>query len=1022
MKERILGLDLGTTSVGFALIEYDQANRNGEIIRMGSRIFPEGYEQSQTAVEPKNKQRREKRLLRRQVRRRKVRKIALCKRFYEVGLFPRFESEEWKDLMNTDPYVLRTKGVDEKLELYELGRSLYHLVQRRGFKSSRKTLEESSSEGEKERGVVKEAIEELRKDLKGDSLGKFLNKLSKEGDKKRNRYLARQMVIDEFELLWDTQKSYYPKILNDDLKSEIKGIAFTQRSTFWRLETLGKCNLEPGKSLCLKGSWLGQEFLMLQDLNNLKFNDTEEPLEEEQRTKLIEELNKQGQMRWGKIRKFLGIPGKLKFNLEVGKVTDKLQGNLVEAKLYQVLGDSFLNHPMKQRMLEEVPQRLWDIDYERLGKKKVIIRSDKEAEKSRAEFVQYAISEFKLKKKEAQGISEIALPQGWLAHSSEALNKLLPHMKEGTGYAEAKKAVYPDSAVMKGGDLEKLPSDQRHIEHIRNPGVKRTLNELRKVVNNIIRVYGKPDRIRVELARDLKKPGALRREIKFEMDKQKKKRDEAREDLISRGIPNPDRETVEKWLLWKESEEQCLYTGRDITFNDLFLNNKFQIEHILPRSETFDNRFSNKTLCEAEFNNHKDKRIPFEAFGKNEWGEFVMRVKKSKLPFYKKTKLMAKSLTDVFGEGFTDRQLIDTAYVAREARDFLLPLFEKKEGKALPVETSNGMITSQLRGLWRLNSLLNDENKKTRDDHRHHAIDALVVAMVSPGVAKQMSDFSKRYQKGNEAQFPPPWLTFRGDIEEAIDSIVVSHKVQSKISGGLHHETVYGYTKQTRKKQGIEYGIFYRRLNLNEAKEGIIKKLKEGSDEFIWDDGGRNKEVIIKHLKKYGDFKKYPEFRMKNGEKRKIKYIKEIVPQKQKLMTGIGKDNASYVIKQENHHMVIYETPEGDKKSEVVSLFDASKRLSKKQPVVQRDLSKGRFIMSLTKGDTLRVPDDKETDKNKYILVESIWESGQIVTTDVTDATGERKNKTQKMAHSWINEGGEKVTVDPIGRVYPKND
>ena len=138
MKERILGLDLGTTSVGFALVEYNQANRTGEIIRMGSRIFPEGYEQSQTAVEPKNKQRREKRLLRRQVRRRKVRKIALCKRFHEVGLFPRFESQEWKDLMNTDPYVLRTKGTEEKLELYELGRSLYHLFQRRGFKSSRK--------------------------------------------------------------------------------------------------------------------------------------------------------------------------------------------------------------------------------------------------------------------------------------------------------------------------------------------------------------------------------------------------------------------------------------------------------------------------------------------------------------------------------------------------------------------------------------------------------------------------------------------------------------------------------------------------------------------------------------------------------------------------------------------------------------------------------------------------------------------------------------------------------------------
>ena len=142
MKERIWGLDLGTTSIGFAVVDHDSQEQSGQIIKMGVRIFPEGVTEKE--LEPRNRRRREKRLLRRQLRRRKLRRVELTKRMAEVGLLPKFESEEWKDLMNTDPYQIRSDAFERKLDEHEVGRALYHLIQRRGFKSLRKSLEEVS--------------------------------------------------------------------------------------------------------------------------------------------------------------------------------------------------------------------------------------------------------------------------------------------------------------------------------------------------------------------------------------------------------------------------------------------------------------------------------------------------------------------------------------------------------------------------------------------------------------------------------------------------------------------------------------------------------------------------------------------------------------------------------------------------------------------------------------------------------------------------------------------------------------
>ena len=136
--------------------------------------------------------------------------------------------------------------------------------------------------------MVKESIAQMREEMGGKTLGQHLNLKTK----KRGNYLGRQMVEDEFDRLWEAQRTHHPSLLTDDLRMELRTVAFKQRPVFWRLETLGKCHLEPKAPLCLKSSWVGQQFLMLQDLNSLKISGTGEGFPQDQRELILEKLSR----------------------------------------------------------------------------------------------------------------------------------------------------------------------------------------------------------------------------------------------------------------------------------------------------------------------------------------------------------------------------------------------------------------------------------------------------------------------------------------------------------------------------------------------------------------------------------------------------------------------------------------------------------------------------------------------------------------------------------------------------------
>ena len=271
----VLGLDLGTNSAGWALIEHklDQGGRPTIPVRLvdaGTRIFQEGVEAKSN--ESRNTARRSARALRRQHQRRTRRRDALKEYLQNAGLLPT-GADGWAGLMRQNPYALRAQGLDRGLAPHELGRALYHLGQRRGFKSNRKAERKADK---KEGKIVKEGITTLRKEMEekhARTLGEYLSTLDPHEEKVRRRYTSREMYEDEFNHLWQAQLPHHPGALTDSFRKQIHEIIFRQRPLKIQKNLVGECELESGKKRSPRGTWYAQQFRLLQDVSHIEFPD-----------------------------------------------------------------------------------------------------------------------------------------------------------------------------------------------------------------------------------------------------------------------------------------------------------------------------------------------------------------------------------------------------------------------------------------------------------------------------------------------------------------------------------------------------------------------------------------------------------------------------------------------------------------------------------------------------------------------------------------------------------------------------
>ncbi len=1039
----ILGLDIGTNSIGWALLEQKDGRPCG-IKRLGVRVFNEGVMgeiEKGRDVSPAVK-RREARLRRRMLARRAQRLRRVASTLQSGGLLPAgdvsseamrkkffdeldakiFPPEERKKNPHTLTYLLRARALDSKLETIEIGRAIYHLAQRRGFLSNRKSIKNEKDD----EGIVKSSIENLETRIhKADArtLGEYLSRIDPRLERIRSRWTSRKMLSDEFDKIWESQRRYHGALLSDEFKKKVRKSIFFQRPLRWDRRTIGFCELEPKVRRAPLATLDVQRFRLLQKLNDILkhgFNPKtgevldEEKLSEEERKTLAKALEVEGDISFTKIKKILKLPKGVTFNFEEGG-EKKLIGNRTAAKLIEVFGPRWesMSKELKDRIVEDILSIQKPETQYRRGVKVWGLKENSE---------------------EAKKFGDIVLEPGHSNLSKKAISKLLPLMEMGKPYATARKELFGDSKPKKVEDF--LPPLARSaIPPVRNPAVARALTEARKVVNGIIGKYGKPSEIRIELARDLKKSRAERKKISKTNQQNRSKREEAAQKVIKEaGIAHPSGADIEKWLLAEECNWICPYTGKGMNVKTLFgPSPEFDIEHIIPFSRCLDNTFLNKTLCHNEFNRIKKSNCtPWEYFqgDEREWNKVIDRVKKFKgdAAHMKLERFQLKDLESF--QDFTERQLADTRYASRLAIEYLGLLYGMgaqgvDADHTKRIQAGRGQVTKLIRNSFNLNAILGGDGEKKRDDHRHHAIDATCIAVSDAGIIKRLSDASKmgwfRNRPGqiDRSRVEKPWPGFSEEVKKHIESMVVSHRISKKANGSFHDETLY--SKPYKSADGspcVHVRKTLRNLSSKEVQnivDPVVRNLVESSL-----GSGDPKKV-------FADPAHHP--RMKSGvpiNKVRIRVVASTV--------DIGEGaRQRHVILGSNHHVEIYEVKDKDGKprwdGEVVSTFEAARRLQQKTPVVKGDHGEGKkYVFSLAKGENIEL---KKNGQKILFLVRSISKNEQgYVTIEYIDNNDARLKKLIKNSKKWYRASLEslrkmncrKVLVTPLGELRTAND
>ncbi|MCH9845575.1 MAG: type II CRISPR RNA-guided endonuclease Cas9 [Alphaproteobacteria bacterium] len=878
-----LGIDLGTNSLGWVVVALDDEGNPESVMDLGVRIFPDGLDSKKTATLASH--RTQNRGMRRNRDRKIQRQQKLADILVEAKLLPPAKDP---DLHKLCPYQLRDKAVSGKDidSAYHLGRALLHLGKRRGFLSNRKT----DGGDDKENTALKQRMGAFAEQLEQDRLflAQYLNRKKttyQKGDKPPsyqqydNVKLAKSVRFKLSEQEFPTRKLYqleFDKIrdnyrnafgLNDDIWTRIDDAIFHQRPL--KQQERGKCQFLPEHDRANRNLPIAHQVRILQEVNNLKvyINNKMQSLTPEQRDIALALLDKQKEVSFKKLRSQMKLSEKNIFNLE-SEARQKLNGNEIACDMRKIFVTADLN---------------WD-DWD-FGKQNDFIERLLEAETDSD--IEILLDDYVLPHELYHTLEGFYRKPTYSPISREFMALILPYLQQGALYNEAvlqagfhHSDIDVQSADMLdyygkmlqgstqgahlGESASHLDNQQAQLEYqygrIPNPTVHIALNQLRKVTNSLIQKYGKPAEIHIELARDIKnskkKLGEINKNIATNTKANLERRALIRE-ILNDETYQPTRDDLLKMRLWEElgnetMSRKCIYSGKTISCQMLFTG-EVDIEHIIPFSLCFTDHPSNLTLSLRSANQLKGNRTPFEAFGSNQhqgknylWSEILNR---SKILSTTKQKKFAEDIGDKYRndkEGnFLERQLVDTQYMARMSRIYLSSLTDGKAYKVVPV---NGGVTALLRGKWRLNQLISGGNQKTRNDHAHHAIDALVVALCDRGMIQQIARFSgmahdddqKKDIQGRLHVPRPKLLESEAPIKEKLAKMLISYKPDHGLQGNMFNETTYGL-KVTDEEKGAGY---------NGVTRATIQAVLEKRAYYVRDKKWREK--IIALLKQSG--------------------------------------------------------------------------------------------------------------------------------------------------------------------------
>jgi CRISPR-associated endonuclease Csn1 len=847
-----LGIDLGVNSLGWCALRLNGRGEPDGILDIGVRLFTDGRDpKTGTSLAADRR-------LARQMRRRRDRyldrRADLMAALVRLGLMPADPAER-KKLESLDPYELRARGLGERLEPHQLGRALFHLNQRRGFKSSGKSVSD-----DKEAGLIDSAVAELKKamiDAQARTVGEYLWMRHRERRPVRVRlqgagkeehyefYPQRALLEDEFELLCARQAEFHPGLLTDAAKAELKDIVFYQRPL--KPVVPGRCTLDPSERRAPWALPLAQRFRIYQELANLRIERFGESttLDRAQRDAVFAKLERKQKLTFEQIRRALKLDATHRFNLEAPN-RDGLKGDETGIRLAKdkLFGPGW-----------------WGLPAERQNRivETILVTDDDE------KLAEIARDEWGLADDNARAVARGALPEGHAAIGRTAMGKIVPIMVEqGLDFHHAAKAAgYEPSDFRGDGSMYGLPyygeildrqtigdtgnpadPPEKQYGRFPNPTVHIALNQVRAVLNALIDRHGKPREIVVELARELKQNKKQKDAHNKRIAEDTSRNEKIAEKLAALGVEN-NALNRKIYRLWEElgppEDRRCVYTDRQIPASKIF-SPEFAVDHILPFSRTLDDGMENLLLCAASANRAKTNLTPHEWKGSSpkEWEEILLRA--DKLPAKKRRRFAADAMQWWLREeaDFVARHLTDTQWIAKAAKEYLGGICPADRVWATP-----GRLTHLLRGKWGLNSILQDLKRgtrtndpaagdddtplagvaKNRNDHRHHAIDAFVVGLTARGILNRVSQAAGRSSPDRVIDdMPEPWKGFRDELQRLVGDLVVALKPDHGKQGRLHEDTAYGLIERPEDWNG--HNVVYRK-SFADLNENEIERIRD---------------------------------------------------------------------------------------------------------------------------------------------------------------------------------------------------
>lgn len=1088
--EYTIGLDIGVASVGWAVLTNDSQGEPCHIQDLGVRVF-EAAEHPQTGASLAAP-RREARGARRRIRRRRHRKERIKALLVKGGVITQEEMDRLfqNSGFAQDVYTLRAEGLDRCLTPEEWTRVLLHLSQRRGYRSN-STAEAAK---DKETGVLKQALagnQALMQEKGYRTVGemfcrdeKFLfvgpdGKLWRKTHNTPGDYsftITREMIQQEAAALFAAQRNYSNPYADEALEEQYTQILLSQRhfdqgpggnSPYGKGDLRGFCTFEPQERRAFKATYTFEYFKLLQDMNHIRILSPSEPtrkLTQPEREQLISLAMESPSLDFARVRKALNLPPECSFNV-VPYERDK-----EEAEKKRKFPQMQSYHTLRKALNTVEKNYITHLTYAQLDEIGTILSLYKADDKRQEGLEALGLS---------QQVIGALLPLSFSKAgnlSLTAMKKLIPFLEQGINYDEACREVYGDHRRMAGGQryryltLNKELWDSGALDAITNPVVLRALSQTTKVLNAIILRYGPPQRICIELAREMSNNFDQRNKIQKRNEENRAKNEKLMEQIQKLKNARPTGQDLVKFRLYQEQDGMCLYSGTQLDMERLFEPGYVDVDHIIPYSISFDDSNRNKVLVLAKENRQKGNRIPMEylASDPERRERYITLVERYVRDYRKRQKLLKEKLTPEDCQGFKERNLVDTQYITRTIYNLLKDYLEfSPSASKTPVRAVNGAVTSHMRRMLGL-------TKHREDGDLHHAMDAAVVAVTTPGMIQKISRYAKRRELGQKVvgkyvdpetgellsqadfdkkyapEFPEPYDGFRQELlarlspdpdtrirelhlphyddGEEIRPIFVSQMPRRKVTGPAHAQTI-----RSGKKPG--YALSKKALTeLKLDKNGEIAGYYNPKDDVLLYNAlkARLQAYNGDAQKAFADSEPFRKPKKDGTDGPVVNKVKILEKSSLNVSAcgGIAKNGDTvrvdvYYIPEDGYYLVPIYTSDVVKGTLPNRAVVAHKEYKNWKPMEER-----HFLFSLYPGDLVRVVSQKPINmklKNKKSqgepeLLRKEW-LGYYVGIDIASACVDITNHERKYEKHGLGVktllAFEKYQVDPLGEYHP---